>query len=96
MRDEVKLSTETALAARNPVAIALLIVAVRQAVFSAFSWAIGLFGLAASSYGVAKDCVKQYNRNDCILSSVGLVISAFGTVYKVKLGFSCDPLRLPM
>ncbi|PVH72487.1 hypothetical protein DL98DRAFT_576806 [Cadophora sp. DSE1049] len=66
----------------------LTVVLIAQKAWSAFSWAIGLFGLATSSYGVYKDCKAQFQISECLLASVGLVISAFGTGYKAYSGFS--------
>ncbi|KAB8349680.1 hypothetical protein FH972_023696 [Carpinus fangiana] len=65
---------------RNPWAV----IAVAQAVGNAISWAVAIFSLVTSAYSVAKDCVKEFNRSDCVLSSIGLVISAFGTNYKYQ------------
>ncbi|KAH7403827.1 hypothetical protein BKA64DRAFT_707299 [Cadophora sp. MPI-SDFR-AT-0126] len=67
--------------------LVLAITLVAQKVWSAVSWAVGLFGLGASAYGVAKDCVQKYNTADCIIASIGLMISPFATGYKVKSGF---------
>ncbi|PVH72488.1 hypothetical protein DL98DRAFT_595950 [Cadophora sp. DSE1049] len=69
------------------VAVVLAITLVAQKVWSAVSWAVGHFGLGASAYGLAKDCVQKYDRSDCIIASIELVISAFTTGYKVKSGF---------
>ncbi|KAM7195354.1 hypothetical protein V8F20_007573 [Naviculisporaceae sp. PSN 640] len=57
-----------------------------QAIWNAWGWAIGLFGLGASAYSVDKDCRRQYDRTDCIIASVGLVISGFQTIFKVASG----------
>lgn len=72
---------------QGAVYVALAITLIAQKVWSAVSWAVGLFGLGASAYGLAKDCVQNYDRSDCIIASIGLVISVFATGYKVKSGF---------
>ncbi|KAG4440290.1 hypothetical protein IFR05_004251 [Cadophora sp. M221] len=44
---------------QGAVYVALAITLVAQKVWSAVSWAVGLFGLGASAYGLAKDCVQK-------------------------------------
>jgi hypothetical protein len=76
----------TDLQSADPIAVALIISLVLQEAWSAFQWAVGLFGLAASAYGVYKDCYQQYNTRECILASVGLATSGLVTKYKYTSG----------
>jgi hypothetical protein len=89
VHDEKEDVSTTALLIPPVVAALLEITLIAQAAWSAFQWAAGLFGLALSAYGVHKDCVKEFNTRECILSSVGLVTGALLTKYNVQSGFRC-------